>query len=66
LAAARAVLATFPFAGRERDEIRDGLRSYVVHPYVAFYTVDDANRALTIVRVIHGSMDFGPDDFDTV
>jgi plasmid stabilization system protein ParE len=66
LAAARTVLATFPFAGRERGEIRDGLRSYAVHPYVAFYTVDEAHRTLMIVRVIHGSMDFGPDDFEGV
>jgi toxin ParE1/3/4 len=63
-ATARNVLSTFPFAGRERDEIRRALRSYPVHPYVVFYTVDDARRALTIVRVIHGSMDFGPEDFE--
>lgn len=64
-AAAGSVLATFPFAGRERDEIRTALRSYPVHPYVVFYTVSKASRILTIVRVIHGSMDFGPEDFET-
>jgi plasmid stabilization system protein ParE len=61
---ARTVVATFPFSGRKRDEIRKGLRSYVVHPYLVFYRVDEAARAVTVVRVIHGSMDFGPDDFD--
>jgi toxin ParE1/3/4 len=61
---ARNVLATFPFSGRPRDEIADGLRSYVINPYVAFYIVDEPLRRLTIARVIHGRMDFGPEDFE--
>lgn len=65
-AAARTVLATFPFAGRRRDDIRDELRSYVVHPYIAFYMVDEPARSVVIVRIIHGSMDFGPDDFEAM
>ena len=64
-AIARRVLGMFPFAGRERKEIRDGVRSTVVHPYLVFYRVDEAARVVTVVRVIHGSRDFGPDDFET-
>ncbi len=57
------MLSAFPFAGRERDELRPGVRSYVAHPYVVFHLVDERARVVTIVRVIHGSTDFGPDDF---
>jgi plasmid stabilization system protein ParE len=64
-ATARHVLGMFPFAGRERDEIRAGVRSMVVHPYLVFYQVDEAVRVVTVLRVIHGSRDFGPDDFET-
>ena len=63
-AAATALLSTFPLAGRQRDEIRVGLRSSIVHPYLVFYTVDEGARVVIVVRVIHGSRDFGPDDFD--
>ena len=36
----------------------------IVHPYLVFYTVDEGARVVIIVRVIHGSRDFGPDDFE--
>jgi plasmid stabilization system protein ParE len=48
------VLATFPHAGREWDELRPNLRSYVAHPYLVFYRVDDALLALMIVRFLPG------------
>ena len=51
-------------AGRVRDEIRTGLRSFVVHPYLLFYTVHERSRVVNVVRVIHGRIDFGPDDFE--
>ena len=54
----------FPLSGRRRDEIRPGLRSAVVHPYLVFYALNDVARVVTVVRVIHGSRDFGPEDFD--
>jgi plasmid stabilization system protein ParE len=56
------ILATFPRAGRERDELRPNLRSYLAHPYIVFYRVDDTARTVTIVRVIHGRMDLDPDE----
>lgn len=51
------LLATFPLAGRERSEYRVELRSWNVHPFVVFYTVDDAKQTVTIRTIIHGSMD---------
>ena len=47
--------AEFPFAGRGRDDLSPGLRSFVVSPYVVFYRVLD--DTLEIVRVLHGSRD---------
>jgi plasmid stabilization system protein ParE len=61
---ARNMLGIFPLSGRPRDEIADGIRSHVIHPYIAFYVVDEPRRILTIARVIHGRMDFGPEDFE--
>ena len=44
-----------PFAGRARDEVRPGLRSFAVAPHVIFYrAVDDAPQ---IVRVLDGRQD---------
>jgi toxin ParE1/3/4 len=60
---ARDMLAQNPRIGRERVELRDGLRSWPVHPYIVFYAVDDAARAVVIERVIHGHVDFDSDDF---
>jgi plasmid stabilization system protein ParE len=57
-------LSTFPFGGREREEIRSGLRSYVVHPYVVFYRVNDRSRVVAIVRVIHAHRDIDTGDFE--
>jgi toxin ParE1/3/4 len=41
---------------RVRDEIRPGLRSALVHPYVIFYRVE--NGVVQIVRVLHGRRNF--------
>jgi toxin ParE1/3/4 len=46
------LLTETPFAGRNRDDIRVGLRSVVVHPTVAFYRV--GADSVDIVRVIDG------------
>jgi len=59
---ALSVLSTFPNAGRERADIFAGLRSYVIHPFVALYIVDEHARMVTIVRVIHGRRDFDAAD----
>jgi toxin ParE1/3/4 len=48
-------LETHPFAGRTRDEVREGLRSVVARPYVIFYRVRDG--AAEIARVLDGRRD---------
>jgi toxin ParE1/3/4 len=53
--AAHATLLPFPEAGRSRDELGLGLRSFAVGKYVLFYTIID--DGIAIVRVIHGARD---------
>jgi toxin ParE1/3/4 len=48
-------LSRFPFIGRERTSLAEGLRSVVVRMHVIFYTVE--SEQMTIVRVIDGRMD---------
>ncbi len=48
-------LAQWPHSGRARDDLRVGVRSIVVKPYVAFYRVNEAT--VEVVRVLHGSRD---------
>src|SRR5215472_13905833 len=45
-----------PFSGRARDEIRPGLRSVAVRPYILFYRT--RNDLVEIVRILHGRRDF--------
>ena len=49
-------LADNPHIGRNRPELKEGLRSFPVKPYLIFYTVEDPQK-ITIRRVIHGSRD---------
>jgi plasmid stabilization system protein ParE len=42
--------------------LRPNVRSYVAHPFLVFYRADDTARTVTIVRVLHGSMDLDPDE----
>lgn len=49
------LIEAYPFAGRARDEVRRGLRSMAVPPYVVFYRVGERNAQ--IVRVMHGRRD---------
>ena len=44
-----------PFAGRERNELRPGLRSLAARPHVVFYRVKD--DAPQIVRILDGRRD---------
>jgi plasmid stabilization system protein ParE len=57
-------LTTFPRAGRERKELRPNIRSYPLHPFVVFYRVNDSARTVIIERLIHGRMDFDPDEIE--
>lgn len=50
-----AQLAQHPLIGRERAEIRKGLRSLVIGDYLAFCGV--RNTDMTIYRVLHSRMD---------
>ena len=50
------LLARFPHIGRRRDEdLRPGLRSFVVGEYVIIYRVEDGK--ILILHVIRGSRD---------
>jgi plasmid stabilization system protein ParE len=60
----RRLLSAFPNAGRRRDELRAGLRSYLVHPFIVFYTSDARKRAIFIERVLHGHLDIDETHFD--
>lgn len=51
------VLEAFPDAGRPRDELAKGIRSYPVHPYVIFYVVDYERKRVRIARVLPGRSD---------
>jgi toxin ParE1/3/4 len=48
-------LAQNPYIGRERPELRAGLRSFPVQNYVIFYHIID--DTLEVVTVVHGSRD---------
>lgn len=48
-------LAQYPMAGRPRDEIGEGYRSYPHGSHVIFYVADGAGVA--IIGVPHGAMD---------
>jgi toxin ParE1/3/4 len=49
------LLAQHPRAGRRRDELRPGVRSFVVGQYVVFYRID--GQDVLIQRVIRSSRD---------
>jgi plasmid stabilization system protein ParE len=57
-------IARHPNIGRERSDLRSGLRSWLVHPYLLFYSVDDALRRVFIERVMHARMDIAESDFE--
>jgi toxin ParE1/3/4 len=47
--------ASQPLMGRPRDDLRPGLRSFVVRPYVVFYR--PVEGTIEVLRVLHGSRD---------
>lgn len=49
-----------PLAGRERRELRAGLRSFPVGNYVIFYV--PLPDGIEVVRVMHGRQDIDSDD----
>ena len=50
-----ALIEDRPFAGRARNEVRPGLRSFAATPHVVFYRV--VNDTPEIVRVLDGRQD---------
>ena len=54
------MLAETPFAGRERSELRKGLRSFPVGNYLIFYV--PTPDGVEVVRVMHGRQDINSDD----
>ncbi len=47
----------FPSMGQNREELRPGLRSFVVSPFVVFYRpVDDT---IEVLRILHGARNIG-------
>lgn len=50
-----ALIEDHPFAGRARDEVHPGLRSFSAAPHVVFYRV--VNDTPEIVRVLDGRQD---------
>jgi toxin ParE1/3/4 len=52
-------IAVFPASGRTRPEFGEGVRSFPVLPYVAFYRV--ARGRVIIIRILHAHRDLkGP------
>jgi len=47
-----AMLGASPYAGRNRDEVKQGLRSFPVGEYLILYVIDKSK--VEIVRVVHG------------
>jgi toxin ParE1/3/4 len=50
-------LARFPEIGALREELAPNLRCFPVGNYVVFYV--PAARTIEVVRIVHGSRDFG-------
>lgn len=48
-------LSDFPFIGRDRSTLLQGVRSIVAYPYVIFYRVEPGGIA--VIRVLHGRRD---------
>ncbi|MGO9256718.1 MAG: type II toxin-antitoxin system RelE/ParE family toxin [Bryobacteraceae bacterium] len=56
------LLGGTPYAGRQRDEIRPGYRSFPVGEYLIFYRVVVPD--VSIMHVVHGRMDLRRYPFD--
>jgi toxin ParE1/3/4 len=49
------VLSEFPEAGRRRDEVRPGYRSFPVGEYLIFYRI--GKPGMRIMHIVHGMRD---------
>lgn len=50
-------LCEYPRLGAKRDDIAEGLRGIVRGHYLLLYQLDELNRSVQIIRVIHGMRD---------
>jgi toxin ParE1/3/4 len=57
LASVTDTLLTAPLAGRAREDLAVGLRSFPFADYLIFYRVQEGN--VEIARIIHGRRDLG-------
>ena len=56
------MLTDFPYSNPVYNPLRplkNEYRKTVVENYIMFYWVDEANKKITIVRVVHGKRDYG-------
>ena len=49
------LLASYPYIGRPREDLRPGLRSFPVGQYVIFYRIEDVD--VRILHVVHSHRD---------
>ncbi|WP_269931197.1 type II toxin-antitoxin system RelE/ParE family toxin [Aminobacter sp. HY435] len=56
------MLVDQPEAGRRRDELTDGLRSFATRTHVVFYEVRE--NSVDVIRVLDGHRDIGEGMFD--
>jgi len=54
-------LAESPFIGRQRNELFEGLRSFSIGRYIAYYI--PLTQGIDLVRILHGSRDLGETEF---
>jgi len=54
-------LGKSPRIGRPRDELAEGLRSFVVWPYLIFYR--ETKNGIAVMRIVDGRRDIGPEMF---
>jgi toxin ParE1/3/4 len=50
-----AMLKSWPYVGRKRDELLAGMRSVPIPPYILFYRIEAGT--VEIVRILHGRRD---------
>jgi toxin ParE1/3/4 len=50
-----------PGIGRLRDDLAEGLRSFVVGSYLIFY--QESKKGIAVVRIIHGHRNITPEMF---
>ncbi len=48
----------FPNMGQNRDDLREGIRCFVVSPYVIFYR--PIEETIEVLRILHGARDVLP------